>query len=176
MKGESAFNLDRGEAELLPADVLRDEIVAVDSHLLEILVVAEVAKGDAAGEADRVVHHDGLPAVPSVATLAVVIISLVASHNSPADGSDQCGKGDASATATAEGSRPDEGAFTHCQNSHNRIGDTLSSSNSWNNKATYTSSAGLGQKSDSGGESRDSAYDGACKGDHYGSFKSKLLF
>jgi hypothetical protein len=48
VNGESAFNLDRGEAELLAADVLRDEIVAVDSHLLEIRVVVEVAKGDAA--------------------------------------------------------------------------------------------------------------------------------
>jgi hypothetical protein len=50
-------------------------------------VAIEIAKGDAAGEADRVVHHDGLSAVPGVAAIAVVIVVLVASHNSPADGS-----------------------------------------------------------------------------------------
>jgi hypothetical protein len=92
--GKSEFNLEQGEAELLVADVLRDEIVAVNSHLLEIRVVLEVAKGDATGEADRVVHHDGLPAVPGVAAIDVVIVVLVASHNSPADRSDPGGKGE----------------------------------------------------------------------------------
>jgi hypothetical protein len=66
VKGESAVDVDRGETELLAADVLRDEAVAVDGHPPEIWVVIEVAKGDAAGEADRVVHHHWLPAVPRV--------------------------------------------------------------------------------------------------------------
>ncbi len=48
MKGESAVDVDRGETELLAADVLRDESVAIDGHLPEVPVVAEVAKGDTA--------------------------------------------------------------------------------------------------------------------------------
>jgi hypothetical protein len=45
VKGESAVDVDRGETELLAADVLRDEAVAVDGHTSEIRVVMEVAKG-----------------------------------------------------------------------------------------------------------------------------------
>lgn len=57
VKCESAVDIDRGETELL---------VAAYDHPPEIRVVVDVAKGDAAGEADRVVHHNGLPAVPGV--------------------------------------------------------------------------------------------------------------
>ncbi len=66
-------------------------IVAVDSYLFKIWVVIEIAKSDTAGEADRLVYHDGLPVVLYIAAIAVVIVVLVVSYNSLADKSSLSG-------------------------------------------------------------------------------------
>jgi hypothetical protein len=55
VKGQNAFNFDPVEMELLAADVLYDEAVAIDDSPSHIRVIIEVTKQDSAGATDRVV-------------------------------------------------------------------------------------------------------------------------
>jgi hypothetical protein len=66
MKDQNAVDVDCRATESLATNVLRDKTFAVDRHPLEIRVAPEVAKGDAAGGDDRVIHNDRLPTVPGV--------------------------------------------------------------------------------------------------------------
>jgi hypothetical protein len=50
-------------------------------------VAIEIAKGNTVGEAGQVVYYNGLLVVLGVAAIAIVIVVLVASYNSLADGS-----------------------------------------------------------------------------------------
>ena len=52
VKGESAVDVNWGKTELLTADILCDEAIAIDSYPSEIQVFVEVTKGDTVGEAD----------------------------------------------------------------------------------------------------------------------------
>jgi hypothetical protein len=60
MKGESTVNVDRGQTELVAADVLRRRASAGDSG--DCRSFEERCRRSA----DQIVYHDVLPAVPSI--------------------------------------------------------------------------------------------------------------